>query len=117
MGQFQKLEVNRTIGRPFQFCTSCGDAMIAATSSTYVNERCVRNSWSCDLCGFGASSLLAASVSRSCHNRPLNSTGSYARKFALRQHGFELPLHPFKVTTQLRGNGMMRKVRTVHVPG
>jgi hypothetical protein len=66
---------------------------------------------------FSASSLLTASVSRSCHKRPLNSTGSCARKFALRQHGFELPLHPFKVTTQLRGNGMMRKVRTVHVAG
>jgi len=52
MGQFQKLEVNRTIGRPLQFCTSCGDAMIAATSLTYVSERSVSNSWSCDLCGF-----------------------------------------------------------------
>jgi hypothetical protein len=36
---------------------------------------------------------------------------------ALWQHGFELPTHPIKVTTQLGDNGTVREVRTVHVVG
>ena len=52
MEEFQKVEVNRVIGKPLRLCTNCGDAMIAAKSSKYVSERCVRNSWSCDVCGF-----------------------------------------------------------------
>jgi hypothetical protein len=52
MEEFQKSEVNRAGSKPLRLCTICGDAMIAATSSQYVNERCVRNSWSCDACGF-----------------------------------------------------------------
>ena len=52
MEEFQKVEVNRVTGKPLRLCTNCGDAMIAAKSSKYVSERCVRNSWSCDVCGF-----------------------------------------------------------------
>jgi hypothetical protein len=52
MEEFQKSEVNRAGGKLLRLCTICGDAMIAATSSQYVSERCVRNSWSCDVCGF-----------------------------------------------------------------
>jgi hypothetical protein len=52
MEEFQKVEVNRVIGKPLRLCTNCGDAMVAAKSAKYVNERCVRNSWSCDVCGF-----------------------------------------------------------------
>ena len=52
MEEFQKSEVNRAGSKPLRLCTICGDAMIAATSSQYVSERCVRNSWSCDVCGF-----------------------------------------------------------------
>ena len=52
MEEFQKSEVNRASRKPLRLCTICGDAMIAATSSQYVSERCVRNSWSCDVCGF-----------------------------------------------------------------
>jgi predicted RNA-binding Zn-ribbon protein involved in translation (DUF1610 family) len=33
-------------------CANCGDAMMAATSSKYVSEQYIRNSWSCDVCGF-----------------------------------------------------------------
>jgi hypothetical protein len=36
---------------------------------------------------------------------------------ALWQHGFELPTHPIKVTTQLGDKGTVREVRTVHVVG
>ena len=52
MEEFQKVVVNRVTGKPLRLCTNCGDAMIAAKSSKYVSERCVRNSWSCDVCGF-----------------------------------------------------------------
>jgi predicted RNA-binding Zn-ribbon protein involved in translation (DUF1610 family) len=53
MEEFQKVKVNnRVTGKPLRLCTNCGDAMIAAKSSKYVSERCVRNSWSCDVCGF-----------------------------------------------------------------
>jgi transcription elongation factor Elf1 len=52
MEEFKKLGVNRTSGRPLRLCANCTDAMIAATSLQYVSERCVRNSWSCDVCGF-----------------------------------------------------------------
>ena len=45
------------------------------------------------------------------------ATASLRRKFALWQHGFELPLRPFQVTTQLRYDGMIHEVRTVHVAG
>ena len=52
MEEFKKLGVNCSIGRPLRLCANCSDAMIAATSLKYVSERCVRNSWSCDVCGF-----------------------------------------------------------------
>ena len=52
MEECKKLGVNRSIGRPLRLCANCSDAMIAATSLKYVSERCVRNSWSCDVCGF-----------------------------------------------------------------
>jgi predicted RNA-binding Zn-ribbon protein involved in translation (DUF1610 family) len=52
MEEFQKVGVTRGRGNPLRLCTNCGDAMIAATSSKYVSERCVRNVWSCDACGF-----------------------------------------------------------------
>ena len=35
-----------------RFCINCSDTLIAATSSKYVSERSIRNSWSCDACGF-----------------------------------------------------------------
>ena len=34
--------------------------MIAATSSKYVSERSIRNSWSCDACGFGFGTAASA---------------------------------------------------------
>jgi hypothetical protein len=52
MEEFKKSGGNRTSGRPLRLCANCSDAMIAATSLKYVSERCVRNSWSCDVCGF-----------------------------------------------------------------
>ena len=46
------MDVNRKRGTPLRFCIKCSDTMIAATSSKYVSERSIRNSWSCDACGF-----------------------------------------------------------------
>jgi predicted RNA-binding Zn-ribbon protein involved in translation (DUF1610 family) len=52
MEELQKVGVNRASRRLLHLCANCGDAMIAATSSKYVSEQWVRNSWSCDVCGF-----------------------------------------------------------------
>jgi predicted RNA-binding Zn-ribbon protein involved in translation (DUF1610 family) len=52
MEDLQKVGVTRGRGNLLRLCINCGDAMIAATASKYVSERCVRNSWSCDVCGF-----------------------------------------------------------------
>ena len=46
------MDMNRKRGTPLRFCINCSDALIAATSSKYVSERSVRNSKSCDACGF-----------------------------------------------------------------
>ena len=47
------MDVNRKRGTPLRFCIKCSDTLIAATSSKYVSERSIRNSWSCDACGLG----------------------------------------------------------------
>ena len=39
MEEFQKVEVNRIVGKPLRRCTNCNDVMIAAKSSKYVSER------------------------------------------------------------------------------
>lgn len=33
-------------------CAQCGARMVAALWSEHVSERCVRNLWSCDECGY-----------------------------------------------------------------
>jgi len=36
----------------FQRCAQCGAEIIAASWSEWAGERCVRNVWSCDACGY-----------------------------------------------------------------
>ena len=33
-------------------CAQCGATIIAAEWSEYLSDRCVRNAWSCDDCGY-----------------------------------------------------------------
>ena len=54
------MDVNRKRGTPLRFCIKCSDTLIAATSSKYVSERSIRNSWSCDACGFGFGTAASA---------------------------------------------------------
>ena len=54
------MDVNRKRGTPLRFCIKCSDILIAATSSKYVSERSIRNSWSCDACGFGFGTAASA---------------------------------------------------------
>src|ERR1700733_15855715 len=78
MEEFQKVVVNRVTGKPLRLCTNCGDAMIAAKSSKYVSERCVRNSWSCDVCGFEVETTATFTLKRtldSSAERRLNRRG------------------------------------------
>ena len=58
MEELKKLGANRSIGRPLRLCANCSDAIVAATSLQYVSERCVRNSWSCDVCGFECETMV-----------------------------------------------------------
>jgi ribosomal protein L37AE/L43A len=53
MESFRRLVgVYGTTGRPFYQCAQCGAAIIADAWSEDVNERQVRNVWSCDTCGY-----------------------------------------------------------------
>jgi ribosomal protein L37AE/L43A len=44
--------INGTSGKPLHLCAQCGAAIIASSWSEHVNDRCVRNVWSCDACGY-----------------------------------------------------------------
>jgi hypothetical protein len=37
---------------PLHICPKCAAYVVAATWSERVSDRCVRNVWSCDVCGF-----------------------------------------------------------------
>ena len=46
------LDVDNASGKPLHLCPNCAAYIIAATWSERVSERCVRNLWSCEFCGF-----------------------------------------------------------------
>jgi ribosomal protein L37AE/L43A len=53
MDSLQRLVgVYGTTGRPFYQCAQCGASIIADAWSEFVNERQVRNVWSCEACGY-----------------------------------------------------------------
>ena len=58
------MDVNRKRGTPLRFCITCSDTLIAATSSKYVSERSIRDSWPCDACGFEFGTAASALRSR-----------------------------------------------------
>ena len=68
------MDVNRKRGTPLRFCIKCSDTLIAATSSKYVSERSIRNSWSCDACGFGFGTA-ASSLGRADQVKSLSHPG------------------------------------------
>jgi len=49
--QQHALGVYGSSAKPLHNCANCGAYIIAATWSERVNERCIRNVWSCDECG------------------------------------------------------------------
>ena len=38
--------------KPMHLCPNCGDCVLTATWSERLSERCVRDVWSCRLCGY-----------------------------------------------------------------
>ena len=53
MGSLQQVfGLDGASGKPLHLCANCSACIIAATRSERVSERCVRNVWSCDACGF-----------------------------------------------------------------
>jgi ribosomal protein L37AE/L43A len=38
--------------KPLHLCPNCAAYVIAATRSERVSDRCIRNIWSCEACGF-----------------------------------------------------------------
>ena len=53
MGHLQRASgVDDASVSPLHLCPNCAAYIIAATWSERVSERCVRNVWSCESCGF-----------------------------------------------------------------
>ena len=52
MDSLQVFGVNGASGKPLHLCPNCSAYIIAATWSERVSERCIRNVWSCEACGF-----------------------------------------------------------------
>jgi ribosomal protein L37AE/L43A len=53
MGNLQRASgVDDAGATPLHLCPNCAAYIIAATWSERVSERCVRNVWSCESCGF-----------------------------------------------------------------
>jgi hypothetical protein len=48
----QAFGINGSTGKPLHLRPNCSAYIIAATWSERVSERCVRNVWSCEACGF-----------------------------------------------------------------
>ncbi len=46
------LDIDSASGKPLHLCPNCAAYIIAATWSERVSERCVRNIWACEFCGF-----------------------------------------------------------------
>ena len=46
------LGVNGPTGKPLHLCPNCGAYVIGAIWAERVSERCVRNVWSCEGCGY-----------------------------------------------------------------
>jgi ribosomal protein L37AE/L43A len=44
--------INGASGKPLHLCAQCGAAIIASSWSEHVNDRRVRNVWSCEACGY-----------------------------------------------------------------
>jgi len=40
------------VGNSKNNCPQCSEALLAPEWSEYVNDRCVRHSWSCEACGY-----------------------------------------------------------------
>jgi ribosomal protein L37AE/L43A len=51
---------------PFNLCAQCGAALIAPIWAEHLDERHVRNLWSCDACGyqFESTAFFASEVAR-----------------------------------------------------
>lgn len=39
-------------------CPQCSGWLLAPSWSELINERCVRHSWACDVCGYGFETLV-----------------------------------------------------------
>ena len=52
MDELPQVGAIRTGASDFCLCAKCWDEMIAVKSLQHVSERCVRDSRSCDVCGF-----------------------------------------------------------------
>jgi len=60
-------DAGRVTGRPLHLCPNCAAYIVAATWSERVSERCVRNVWSCESCGFEFETSAYFSVERTAN--------------------------------------------------
>jgi hypothetical protein len=52
MDELPQVGVIRTGGKRLRLCAKCWTEMITIKSLQYMSERCVRDSGSCEVCGF-----------------------------------------------------------------
>jgi hypothetical protein len=52
MDELPQVGVSRTSGKRLRLCAKCWAEMITLKSLQYMSERCVRDSRSCEVCGF-----------------------------------------------------------------
>jgi ribosomal protein L37AE/L43A len=59
--------MDRASGKPLHLCPNCAAYIVAATWSERVSERCVRNVWSCESCGFEFETSTYFATERTAH--------------------------------------------------
>ena len=53
MSQHSEAALSRLATYRKNMCPQCSEWLLAPDWSEYLSERCVRHTWSCEMCGYG----------------------------------------------------------------
>jgi len=53
MSQHSEAALSRLATYSKNMCPQCSEWLLAPDWSEYLSERCVRHTWSCEMCGYG----------------------------------------------------------------
>jgi hypothetical protein len=53
MSQYSEATLSRLTTYSKNMCPQCSEWLMAPDWSEYLSERCVRHTWSCEMCGYG----------------------------------------------------------------